>query len=51
MRTIDKGKYYHIIPSYLNTYDEENIFHYHSGTETLTKEELKEYIVKLRFIY
>lgn len=50
MRVIDKGKYYHIIPSYLNIYDETKTFHYHSGTETLSKEELKEYMEKLRFI-
>ena len=50
MRVVDKGKYYHIIPSYLNIYDETNVFHYHSGTETFTKIELEEYMKTLNFI-
>ena len=40
-------KYYHIIPSYLKKYKSETeIFHYHSGVDTLHKNELKAYLME-----
>lgn len=49
IRTIDNGSYYHITPSYLNKYDENNYYHYHSGLDQVSKEELLGYLYSINF--
>lgn len=49
LRTLDKGNYYHITASYRNICDENNIYHYHSGLEQVSKEELLGYLSSINF--
>jgi UDP-glucose 4-epimerase len=49
LRTVDKGLHYHITASFRNICDENNIYHYHSGLEQVSKEELLGYLSSIRF--
>jgi len=49
IRTIEYDNFYHITPSYLNFYDEQNYFHYHSGLDQVSKEELLGYLSSIHF--
>jgi len=49
-RTIEKEKYYHIKSNYINKIINENFYEYHSGQNIITKNELEEYLLKIKML-
>ena len=49
-KTVIYEKYYHILPSYLNKRITDNIFDYNSNQNILTKDELRDYLVRVNLL-
>ncbi|BCS83197.1 putative dTDP-d-glucose 4 6-dehydratase [Cotonvirus japonicus] len=50
MKSIVKGDYYHILPSYSKEINAENLFEYSSKQDILTKEELRAYLLRVNLL-